>query len=240
MFTLALKARNNATALPAPNVFKPLVKRRFFGRGGGGIVFEFKSGLRRVWRKRATALPADRALRGHVLHLLKATVRAFHTGLGRRRFGHAFRGRTFLSASEGGLGWLVVTRSFGPTAACCFDAHAAGNFRFTNESRAFLNDEAGGFQIALERAFRFQFATFAHRDVSLHLAINRDRLGFNFRADVCVLADRQRPIGINFAFHFAINEQFLLELDGAFDFDVAGKDVFAGMFSHKLFVLVWL
>ncbi len=44
--------------------------------------------------------------------------------------------------------------------------------------------------------------------------------------------------GINFAFDFAIDQKLLLELDRAFDFDVAGKDVFAGMFSHKLFVIV--
>jgi hypothetical protein len=33
-------------------------------------------------------LPANRRLRRHIFHLLKATVRAFHTGLSRRRFGH--------------------------------------------------------------------------------------------------------------------------------------------------------
>ena len=103
MFTLALETRNDAVPLPAPNEL--LVKRQFFRRRGR-IVFEFKSGLRRVWRKRATALPANRALRGHVLHLLKAAVRAFHTGLGRRRFGHAFRKRRSkcLGAGEGRLG----------------------------------------------------------------------------------------------------------------------------------------
>jgi hypothetical protein len=146
-------------------------------------------------------------------------------------------GQKLTASREGRLGRFFVANNFWPAAGCRFDTHPAGNFRFPDKGGAFFNDEAGSLQISLKRAFRLQFATLAHGNVPLHLAVNRDRLCFDFGADVCIFADRQRPIGINFAFDFTIDQKFLLELDRAFDFDVAGKDVFAGMFSHKLFVI---
>ena len=47
--------------------------------------------------------------------------------------------------------------------------------------------------------------------------------------------ERQHAVGIDFTFDFAINKQFLLKLDGAFDFNVARENVFARMFSHIFF-----
>jgi hypothetical protein len=49
---------------------------------------------------------------------------------------------------------------------------AAGDFRLTDEGRAFLDDEAGGLQVALQRAARLQLAALADGDVALHFAEN--------------------------------------------------------------------
>ena len=79
---------------------------------------------------------------------------------------------------------------------------------------------------------RFQLAAFAHGDVALHFAVNRDRFGFDLAADIRVLANGQHAIGIDFAFDFPVDEKFLLKFDRAFDFDIARKNVFARMFCH--------
>ena len=112
---------------------------------------------------------------------------------------------------------------------------AAGHLGFADESGALFDDEARRLQIALKRATRFQFAALAHGDVALDLAVNGNRFRFDLAADVRVLTDRQHAVGIDFAFDFAVDEQFLLKFDRAFDLDVARKNVFARMFSHIFF-----
>ena len=89
----------------------------------------------------------------------------------------------------------------------------------------------------MQRALRFQFATLSHGDVALHLPENRDRFRFDLATDIGVLTDRQHTIRMDFAFDLPIDEKLFLKLDRAFDFDVARKDVFAGMFCHMFLVI---
>ena len=91
-------------------------------------------------------------------------------------------------------------------------ANATGDLGLADEGGAFFDDEARRFQIALERATRFQFATLAHGDVALDLAVNRDRFRFDLAANVRVLTDGQDAIRIDFALHFAVDQQFLFEI----------------------------
>ena len=86
VFAFAFETRNEAIALPAPHRLEPSMERQL--RGRSRVVLELQTRLGRRRGKGTSALPANRRLRRHIFHLLKATVRAFHTGLGRRRFCH--------------------------------------------------------------------------------------------------------------------------------------------------------
>src|SRR5438874_10348471 len=90
---------------------------------------------------------------------------------------------------------------------------AAGDFRFPDERRPFLNNETRRFQITLQSAARLELAAFADGDVALNFSVNRDRLGFDLATDVRVLANGQDPIGINLALHLSVDQKFLLKLD---------------------------
>src|SRR5437899_5921258 len=114
---------------------------------------------------------------------------------------------------------------------------ATSNFRFPDERRPFLNNEARRFQIPLQRAARLELAALAHRDVALNFSVNRDGLGFDLATDVRVLANGQDPIGIDLALHLPVDQKFLLKLDRAFNFDVARKNVFATVFCHMFWML---
>src|SRR5262249_26792537 len=127
---------------------------------------------------------------------------------------------------ESRLDGFVVTNNFW-TAGRRFHAHSGGNLRLTDKRRALFDDQARRFQIALERAFRFQFATFAHRDVALNFSEHGNRFGFDFATDVGVFTDGEHAFGVDFSFHLAVDQQLFLELDRAFDFDVAREHVFA-------------
>src|SRR5438067_5158962 len=90
---------------------------------------------------------------------------------------------------------------------------AAGDFRFPDERRPFLNNETRRFQITLQSAARLELAAFAHRNVALNFSVNCNRLGFDLATDVRVLANGQDPIGINLALYLSIDQKFLLKLD---------------------------
>src|SRR5205085_2239908 len=76
-------------------------------------------------------------------------------------------------------------------------------------------------QLSLQGAARLQLATLADGDVAAHFAIHGDGFCFDLALDVGVLADRQDTVGINFTFDLAVNQEFLLEFNRAFDLDVA-------------------
>ena len=87
------------------------------------------------------------------------------------------------------------------------------------------------------RSIRFQLATLAHGDVALNFSEHRDRFRFDFAANVRVLTDRQHAIRIDFALDLSVNEKLFLELDRAFDFDIAREDVFAAMICHSFSII---
>ena len=68
----------------------------------------------------------------------------------------------------------------------------------------------------------------------MHLAIDGDRLGFYLAPDFSVFTDGQNAIRVNVSFDLPVDEKFLLELNRAFDFDIARKDVFTSMICHRI------
>ena len=93
------------------------------------------------------------------------------------------------------------------------NAAAAGDFRLSNKGGPFLDHETRRLEIALQGAARLQFTPFAHRDVALHFAVDRNGLGFNLAANIGVLANGEDAIGMNLALDFSIDQKFLLKLN---------------------------
>src|ERR1700730_18478028 len=88
VFPLTFETRHGATSWPAPKSLESLGRSCF--RRWRNLLFcaQLQLRFRRRWGKRTAALAAHRAFRRHILHLLKATMRTFHIGLGRRRLDH--------------------------------------------------------------------------------------------------------------------------------------------------------
>ena len=88
LFSLTFETLDNRAALPFPKILKPVKDGRMLRRGRFFFYTQLQAGLRRKWRKVTAALATDRAFGRRILRLFEATVRAFHTDLGRRRIGH--------------------------------------------------------------------------------------------------------------------------------------------------------
>ena len=91
LFSLTFETLDNRATPPFPKTLKPVKEGRILRRGRCWRFFfctQLQAGLRCKWGKVTAALAADRAFGCRILHLLEATVRAFHTDLGRRRIGH--------------------------------------------------------------------------------------------------------------------------------------------------------
>jgi hypothetical protein len=85
LFPITFETLDNRATPPFPKTLKPVKDGRLLRRGRFFFCMQLQAGLRCKWGKVMTALAADRAFGCRILHLLKATVRAFHTDLGRRR-----------------------------------------------------------------------------------------------------------------------------------------------------------
>ena len=160
LFPLTFKTLDNRATPPFPKTLKPVKDGRILRRGRCGRFFfcpQLQGGLRCKWGKVTTALAADRAFGCRILHLHKATVRAFHTDLGRRRVGHWLLSQPLsLSApSKGRLDRFVVPHDFRAARGRLCRERPARDFRFANKSRSIFNDETRCFQISLQRALRF-------------------------------------------------------------------------------------
>ena len=88
LFPLTFETLDNRVASPFPKTLKPVKKGRILRCGRFFFCTQLQAGLRCKWGKVTTALATDRAFGRRILRLLEATVRAFHTDLGRRRIGH--------------------------------------------------------------------------------------------------------------------------------------------------------
>ena len=134
----AFETSKKTLSLPRQNSF-PRPDRRCFRRLGNV--------------KMAPALTAKRALSRRIFHLLRAAMGTPQADLG-RRLGHGL--------GEAGVSSVNSARRTPPYWRCRFlvtdnlgltgRRFAAGNLRFSDESRSFLNDEARGLQIALKSA----------------------------------------------------------------------------------------
>src|SRR5215475_6947741 len=74
----------------------------------------------------------------------------------------------------------------------------------------------------------------------MHLTVDGDRFGFDLTPNLSVFTDCQNAVRVDVAFDFAVNEQFFLELDRAFDFDIAREDVFASVVCHRIRFWIWI
>ena len=244
---LALEAFDFGIVVFVPKPFDLLQKRRIARARGRFDALFFRPEpdlvLRRRGREVRAALAAHRAFGGDVLRLLEAAVWTFHTEFCRRRLGGHWRlGRkvTVLDSSPESR-FRRLRRFFVPDdlrtrrRSGGLARPAAGHFGFADKGRAFFDDETRRLQVALQRATGLQLAAFRHRDVALHLAVNRDRFRLDLTIDVGVFADGENAVGIDLALNLSVDEELLLEFDGAFDLDVARENVFARMFSHIFF-----
>ena len=157
LFPLAFETFDNRAALPFPKILKPVKDGRILRRGRFFLCAELQAGFRRKRGKVTTALATDRALGRRILRLLEATVRAFHTDLGRRRIGHwvLSQNLSLSASSEGRLDRFVMPHNFRAARRRLCRERSTGDFRFANKSRSLFNDEARCFQISLQRALRF-------------------------------------------------------------------------------------
>ena len=88
LLPLAFETLDNRAALPLPKILKSLKDGGILWRGRLFFFMQLQAGFRCKGRKIMTTLATDRAFGRRILHLLEATVRAFHTDLSRQRIGH--------------------------------------------------------------------------------------------------------------------------------------------------------
>jgi hypothetical protein len=179
------------------------------------------------------ALPTKCRFRVGRLQLAEATVRAISADF-LRLFRGVLAGHNGPGLAGGSrrLGCLRWAGAFRLGTVSALDR---SDFGFADKGGAFLDHETGSLEIALKHCARFQFATLVHRDITMHFAQHGDGLGLYFAADLGVLAHGQDARGRNFAFHLSIDSEFVLELDGAFDFHVCGEDILTGDdFGHGI------
>lgn len=91
------------------------------------------------------------------------------------------------------------------------------DFGAAKEGGVFVDHQAGRFYVALQRAAGLKFATFRREDVAFDCSADLDRFGPDFAFDCRMLADRQRPRGINRALYLAIDDELIPKFDRAFD-----------------------
>jgi hypothetical protein len=71
----------------------------------------------------------------------------------------------------------------------------------------------------------------------VHFAIDGDRFGFYLTLNFSVFTNRQNAVRVNIPFDLSVDEKFFLELNRAFDFDIAREDVFASVICHRFWDL---
>src|SRR4029453_7062415 len=242
LFAFTLETLDDGTGLPLPKILEfakdrcgGLRRSRFFGRP------QLQARFRCERSKRAAALAADRTLGRRVFHLLEAAVRTFRTDFCRRWIGHCMLAEAFLlrSHSECRLYRLAGPHNFRARRSLCRNG-SGGDFRFPDKGCPFFNHKTRCFEIALQHAFGFEFAALGNGDIAVNLAVNGDRFGFDLTPNLSVFTDCQNAIRVDVAFDFAVDEQFFLELDRAFDFDIAREDVFASVFCHRIRFWIWI
>lgn len=103
------------------------------------------------------------------------------------------------------------------------------HFRLADKCGAFFDDDARGAEIAGELGAGFEFASFGHGDVARNGSVNGGRLGANFALDLRIFAESKRSLGDDFAFDFAVKNQFTFEAQRSLDVHVAGEDIFSAV-----------
>ena len=117
---------------------------------------------------------------------------------------------------------------------------AGGHFGFPDKSCALFNYKTRRFEVSLQHAFGFQFAALGNDDIAVHFAVNGDRFGFDLTPNLGVFTDGQNAVRVDVAFDFAVDKEFFLKLDRAFDFDIAREDVFASVVCHRIRFWIWI
>lgn len=102
------------------------------------------------------------------------------------------------------------------------------DLRLTHEGGTLFDGECAGGDVADEDGVALEFAAFLHGDVAFDFAEDDDGAGFDFAFDQRVFTDGEAAVRNDFTFNPAVDDEIVGKFDGAFDFDVVGKNVFAG------------
>ena len=102
---------------------------------------------------------------------------------------------------------------------------------FANEDGPGFDRERLGFDITDDLGAGFQLDAIKSRDIAVDFSVNDYSGGFDFSLESSVFPHGEAAIGRDFPFDLAVNDQVVGEFDGAFDFNIRGKNV-AGS-SHR-------
>ena len=97
-----------------------------------------------------------------------------------------------------------------------------------HEGRSFFDGKGASGDVAHHDSVALQLAALGDSDVAFDLAENGHSARLHFALDVSILTNCEAAIGLDFAIDFAVDDQVVRELDGAFDFNIIGEDVFRG------------
>lgn len=117
----------------------------------------------------------------------------------------------FRCAAEGRLGFSLFT-----------------NLGLTHEGGAFFDGKGACGDVTDEDRVALELAALGDGDVAFDFAENDDGAGSDFAFDQGVFTHGQAAVGNDFAFNFAVDDEVVGKLDGTFDFDVVGENVFTG------------
>ena len=95
----------------------------------------------------------------------------------------------------------------------------------SDEGGSVLDDDASRAEVADKLGGGLELDALGGVDIALHRAVDDDRLRFHFALHVGAFAHGERGVRADFAFDFAVENEVVLEFQGSFDFNVAGKMV---------------
>ena len=91
---------------------------------------------------------------------------------------------------------------------------------FSDKDGSSFDRERFGADVANDFRAGFELDAFCGGEIAVDLAVNDDGSGFDFGANAGVFTDGEIAVRGDFAFDFAIHDEVVGELYGAFDLDV--------------------
>lgn len=95
-----------------------------------------------------------------------------------------------------------------------------------HEGGSFFDGERSCGDVPNEDGVVLEFATLMDGDVAFDFAENDDRAGFHLALDQRVLTNYEAAVRNDFTFNFTVDDEIMGKLDGTFNCDVVGENVF--------------